>query len=665
THKFDPLTHTDYFALMALLDNADEPEWTIPSADRDRRLAEIRRRIDAAWAAILARQAEFQEAFDAWEAEAARRAVVWRVARPEAVTSSLPHLTVRDDGSVLAGGDVTKSTVYEVTLAPCDVETRSMRLEVLPDESLPEHGPGMIWYEGAKGDFFLSEFEVMAGGRRIAVAKASESFAGKPSSSRDESSAAKTVDGDMSSGWGIDGRQGRAEAAVYSLAEPVPAGTPISVTLRSERHYACALGRFRLSVSDRGDAEALGHTAAVEAILAVPRDGRSTGDQDLLWKRFFERAPEAADSMKEIRRLENDLRDGTTTLVLQERPAEHRRVTHRRHRGEFTQPLEPVAAAAPAFLPSLPAGVPSDRLALARWLVSADNPLTARVTVNRHWQAFFGRGLVATLEDFGHQSEPPSHPDLLDWLAVAFMHDLDWSVKKLHRLIVTSATYRQSSAATADLATSDPANVLLARGPRVRLEAEVIRDSMLAAAGILSTKMGGPGVRPPQPEGVTEVAYGNPKWSASSGEDRHRRSIYTFQKRTAPFAMTITFDGPTGESCVVRRDVSNSPLQALTLLNDPMFVEVARALGEAVMRAGSSDDTRLAALGRRLLSRPFDAEERAALAAFLATCRQRLEAGELDAPQLVGDEESAAVERAAWMLVARAAMNLDEAIVKR
>lgn len=192
----------------------------------------------------------------------------------------------------------------------------------------------------------------------------------------------------------------------------------------------------------------------------------------------------------------------------------------------------------------------------------------------------------------------------------------------------------------------------------------MIRDSMLAAAGILSTKMGGPGVRPPQPESVTEVAFGNPKWSASSGEDRHRRSVYTFQKRTAPFAMTITFDGPTGESCVVRRDVSNSPLQALTLLNDPMFVEVTRAV-EAVMRAGSSDDTRLADLGRRLLSRPFDAEEREALAAFLATCRRRLEVGELDASQLVGDEEPAAVERAAWMLVARAAMNLDEAIVKR
>jgi hypothetical protein len=523
----------------------------------------------------------------------------------------------------------------------------------------------MIWYEGAKGDFFLSEFEVVAGGRRVAVAKATESYAGKPSSSKDESSAAKTIDGDMSSGWGIDRMQGRPSAAVYVLAEPVPAGTAVSVTLRSERHYACAVGCFRLSVSPRADAEARGHTAAEEAALAKPAAARSPAEVELVRRRFLASAAELATPLEEIRRLEDSLREGTTTLVLRERPADNRRVTHRRHRGEFTQPEEAVQPAAPAFLPPLPADRPADRLALARWLVSPDNPLTARVVVNRHWQALFGRGLVKTLEDFGYQSEPPSHPELLDWLAVMFMHDLDWSVKRLHRLIVTSATYRQASAVTPELAARDPDNALLARGPRVRLEAEVIRDSLLAAAGLLSTKMYGPGVRPPQPDGVTEVAYGNPKWVESEGEDRHRRSIYTFQKRTAPFAMTVTFDGPTGEACLVRRDVSNSALQALTLLNDPMFVEVARALGDAARQAGSGDPARLAALGRLVLSREFDAEEQAVLADYLATQRRRLAAGELDAAKLAGEAGPDIVERAAWMLVARAALNLDEAIVKR
>jgi hypothetical protein len=665
THKFDPLTHTDYYALMALLDNADEPEWTIPSADRDRRQAGIRGRIESAWAALPAKLPDHERRLAEWDREESRRAVAWTVAKPVTVTSSLPHLVVRSDGSVLAGGDVTKTTVYEVTLPPAATETRAIRLEVLPDESLPAHGPGMIWYEGAKGDFFLSEFEVAAGDRRVAVARATESYAGKPSSSRDESSAAKTIDGDMSSGWGVDGTQGRPNAAVYVLAEPVPAGAVVTVTLRSERHYACAVGCFRVSVSDRADAEARGHTAAEEAAIATPAAARSAFEQDLVRRRFFAAAPELAEPVKEIRRLEDSLREGTTTLVLRERPADSRRVTHRRHRGEFTQPEEAVPPAAPAFLPPLPTDAPADRLALARWLVSPDHPLTGRVTVNRHWQAFFGRGLVSTLDDLGHQSEPPSHPELLDWLAVTFVHDLDWSVKKLHRLIVTSATYRQSSTVTPALAARDPANVVLARGPRVRLDAEVIRDSMLAAAGLLSTKMGGPGVRPPQPEGVTEVAYGNPKWRVSDGEDRHRRSIYTFQKRTAPFAMTTTFDGPTGESCLARRDVSNSPLQALTLLNDPMFVEVARALGDAARQAGPDDAARLAALGRRLLSREFDAGEQAALSGYLGAQRRRLAAGELDAVELVGGDGPDVAERAAWMLVARAAMNLDEAIVKR
>jgi len=665
THKFDPITHTDYFALMALLDNADEPEWTLPSADRDRRLDDVHSQIEQAWAELPKKWAAPPERFAAWDEEESRLAVDWTVAKPMSVTSSLPHLVVRDDGSVLAGGDVAKSTVYEIVLPPATTETRAIRLEVLPDESLPAHGPGMIWYEGDKGDYFLSEFEVMAGDRRIAVARGTESYTGKPSSSRGASSAANTIDGDMSSGWGVDGQQGRPHAAVYVLAEPVPAGTPLTLTLRSERHYACPIGCFRVSVSSRGDAEARGHTAAEEAALAKPVDSRSATERDLLQRRFLASAPELAEPVKEIRKLEDSLHDGTTTLVLRERPADSRRVTYRRHRGEFTQPKEEVRPAAPAFLPPLPADAPSDRLALAKWLVSPDNPLTARVTVNRHWQAFFGRGIVKTLEDFGYQSDPPSHPDLLDWLAVTFMHDLNWSQKKLHRLIVTSATYRQASTVTPDLAARDPANVLLARGPRVRLEAEVIRDSMLAVAGLLSTKMGGPGVRPPQPEGVTEVAYGSPKWPVSQGEDRHRRSIYTFQKRTAPFAMATTFDGPTGEACLVRRDVSNSPLQALTLLNDPMFMEVARALGAAVMQVGSDDATRLADLGRRLLSRGFDADETAALKAYLAAQRQRLAAGELDAAKLTGEAGPDVAERAAWMLVARAAMNLDEAIVKR
>ena len=233
----------------------------------------------------------------------------------------------------------------------------------------------------------------------------------------------------------------------------------------------------------------------------------------------------------------------------------------------------------PSFLPDLPAGRRGNRLTLARWLVSRDNPLTARVTVNRQWAAIFGAGIVRTTGDFGSQGEPPTHPELLDWLAVRFMDD-GWSIKRLTRLIVTSAAYRQSSRVTPRLREKDSENRLLARGPRVRLDAELIRDDVLRAAGLLSGKMYGPSVFPPQPLSVTtEGAYAALNWVPSRGEDRYRRSLYTFSRRSSPFAAYITFDAPSGEVCCPRRDLSNTPLQALTLMNSDLFVEPAQAAG--------------------------------------------------------------------------------------
>jgi len=695
THKYDPLTHTDYFGLFALLNNCDEPEWTIPGPAEEARVAAIRAELDSLWERLPAAwpvapppqqlaagsdapppettadpEATLEARLDAWERTESARAVDWQVARPMAMRSSMPHLVARPDGSVLASGDLTKSDVYTIELTPSEMPVRAVRLEVLPDESLPAHGPGLCGYEGPKGDFFLSEIEFATAEGRVPVAGASDSFSGSPFAGQQKATATLSIDGDMSSGWTTNGDQGRPHAAVYQLAEPVPPGVPLTVTLRFERHFACPLGCFRLSVADVDQAEARGLTAAEEAALCRPAEARSAEQQRALFRRFLMTAPELAEPTVRIRRLEDSLRAGTTTLVLQERPADNPRPTFLHHRGEFTQPTREVAPAVPAFLPPLPAGARPDRLALARWLIAPDHPLTARVTVNRHWQAFFGRGIVATLEDFGYQSDPPTHPELLDWLAVAFVTDpaaggLGWSQKKLHRLIATSATYRQASNVTPELAARDPHNTLLARGPRVRLEAEVIRDSVLASAGLLSTKMYGPGVRPPQPEGVTEVAYGAPKWPVSEGEDRHRRSIYTFQKRTAPFAMVTTFDGPTGEACVPRREVSNSPLQALTLLNDPMFLEAAQALGRSLAARDLDDAGRLRELARRTLGRAFDPEEAAVLEDFIRRQRARLAAAELDPGALAGDVGSDAAERAVWTLVARAVLNLDEMIVKR
>ena len=676
-HKYDPLTQADYYGLFACLDNADEPEWVIPDAEQAKAVADATTRLEAAWNELpgkwpLVSAAEGQpapgpleERFVGWERDEAAKAIDWHVIKPQSWQTSMPHLVVRDDGSILASGDVTKSDHYEIVLPAADIPIEAIRLEVLPDPSLPADGPGMAWYEGPKGDFFLSELEITAGGARVPVAAASDSFNGTAAFSGGKSTAALVLDGDMSSGWSTNGDQGRPHAAVFALAEPVPPGTPIRVVMKFERHYACPLGCFRLSVTDAKSAEARGLTAPEEAALRQPAAERTDHESMAVRRRFLASAPELVEPMKEIRGLEAQLRGGPTTLVLRERPTDNPRKTFLRHRGEYTQARQEIAPAVPAFLPGLPPGASANRLALAEWLVSPQHPLTARVTVNRQWQAFFGRGIVPTLEDFGYQGTPPSHPDLLDWLATTFVDDLGWSLKKLHRLIVTSATYRQASSASPEQLAADPVNILLTRGPRVRLEAEQIRDGLLRAAGILSEKMYGPGVRPPQPAGVTETAYGGGAWEPSPGEDRHRRSLYTFQKRTAPFAFVTTFDGPSGDSCLARRDVSNSALQALTLMNDPMFVEVARALGAAALSGPGDDAARLDDLGRRVLSRSFAAGEREALLGFLRVQRERLAAGELDATKLGGEGGGDPVDRAAWMLVARAVMNLDETVVKR
>jgi hypothetical protein len=428
------------------------------------------------------------------------------------------------------------------------------------------------------------------------------------------------------------------------------------------RHYACSLGRFRISVTTDprgGDAREAGGELA--RLLAVPDAARGEAEWQALRARFLLAAPELASARAGVEALRRSAPVPVTTLVLAERPTGQARPTFLHKRGEYLQAGEPVEPGVFSFLPGLPAGAKPDRLALARWLVSGGNPLTARVTVNRAWAAFFGRGLVRTAADFGAQGEPPSHPELLDWLALEFMRT-GWSMKKLHRLIVTSSAYRAASTVTPEALARDPDNRLLARGPRGRLEAEMIRDGALRAAGLLSAKIGGPSVRPPQPEGAGGVAYSRAKWEASTGEDRFRRGLYTFAQRTEPYAMAATFDAPSGESCVARREVSNTPLQALTLLNDVVFLEAAQALGRRFARETGTVDDRLRALFRRCLTRPARVDEVEALRGFLETQQRRFEAGGSDPAALVGAAADDAAAVAAWTAVARALLNLDEAI---
>jgi hypothetical protein len=348
-------------------------------------------------------------------------------------------------------------------------------------------------------------------------------------------------------------------------------------------------------------------------------------------------------------------------------------------RGDYASPGEEVTAATPAILPVLSAEMPANRLGLARWLVAPENPLTARVTVNRFWQSFFGTGLVSTTEDFGSQGAPPSHPELLDWLAVEFREG-GWDVKRLVRVLVTSATYRQAAAIPAGLEQRDPQNRLLARGPRFRLQAEFVRDQALAASGLLVPRIGGPAVKPYHPPGLYEQVVNqkdNPKstYEQGSGADLHRRSLYTYWKRSVPHPAMLAFDAPFRETCTVKRSRTNTPMQALALLNDPTFVEAARFLAARMIREGGDDAAARIAHGFWLvLARPPSDAERALLMATLERFRAQYAAAPTDAAALlaVGDAprdaafEPAAAARdlAAFTLIASILLCRDEAVMR-
>ncbi|NBO92519.1 MAG: DUF1553 domain-containing protein [Planctomycetia bacterium] len=334
------------------------------------------------------------------------------------------------------------------------------------------------------------------------------------------------------------------------------------------------------------------------------------------------------------------------------------RKTHVMIRGDFLRPGAEVQPGTPSVLPALNAMNPT-RLHLARWIVSAENPLTPRVFVNHVWHKLFGRGLVTTMDDFGTQGEKPSHPELLDWLASELVSS-GWDVKRFTRLIVTSETYRQSSHAPTELIRRDPYNVLLARQTRQRLEAEIVRDQMLSTSGLLVRQIGGPSVRPPQPAGVSELTYANSaKWIESVGSDRYRRGMYTWFQRTSPHPMLMTFDAPEGILCTMRRERSNTPLQALTLLNDTAFVECARALGRRVQVEGQGDEARLERAFRLCVLRKPTERELSRLKVLLYELREACNADSKAATTLAGSPEEAA-----WMMVARAVLNLDEAITR-
>jgi mono/diheme cytochrome c family protein len=689
THKYDPIDHDEYYRLFALFNNADEPEAALPDPAIDIRRGMALRRVDAmireladrfppAEPALFPgepeadrRRRNLESKRDAWLADVRAKAAPWGTPAPSRLLSRKhATLTVQDDLSVLATGDTPNNDVTEIDLPLDRPGVTAIRLEVLPDPSLPDGGPGRAPLFSV-GDFILTEVEAAVAlpdgsSRKLTIIDASESHAepNKP--------ARLAIDGVPDSGWSIRGGTGRAQAAVFAFDSPIdaPPGSTLKLTLHQFGIHQLTLGRFRVSVTDRpGPVRATGLTDELEKLALRPASELSVEDIHRLTSAFLSSSPDLAEPRKEFEAARAAVPRPITTLVMRERDRAHRRVTHIHRRGEFLQPGDPVEPGVPAVLPPLPDDAPRDRLAFARWLVSGSNPLTGRVLVNQLWQAHFGRGLVETTEDFGTRGAPPSHPELLDWLACELVAR-GWGLKAMHRLIVTSETYKQSSVATSEMLTRDPRNVLLARAPRLRLEAEAVRDLALAASGLLERKIGGPSVYPPQPDGVVALAYGQNTWPTATGPDRYRRGLYTFTKRTAPYAAFATFDAPSSETTCVRRERSNTPLQALVLLNDTVFVEASRALARRVLKESyedsSNDRARLDRAFLLLMARQARDDEAAPSLEFLDQQRDRFRTDPDAARALMGplrpDEDAA--EAAAWTALARVLLNLDETITR-
>jgi hypothetical protein len=418
----------------------------------------------------------------------------------------------------------------------------------------------------------------------------------------------------------------------------------------------------------------------VRDALAVPRDQRSAAQTAPIFSYWRTTVPDWKEANAKIDALWSEHPEGATQLLLIAR--DEKRETHLLKRGDWLKPTRSVSTGVPAMLNPLPAGAPPTRLTFAKWLVDPKAPTTARVAANRFWQAYFGTGLVSTAEDFGTQSESPSHPELLDWLACELMQPsegtgaLAWSLKSLHRLIVNSATYQQSSKVTPELLSRDPFNRLLARGPRFRVEGEVVRDIALAASGLLNTKIGGRAVMPPAPAFLFQppASYAPFPWVEETGTERYRRAVYTYRRRTTPYPMLQVFDVPDGQVSCVRRARSNTPLQALMTLNETVSVEAAQALARRTLEeGGSSDSERLTYAFRRCLARRPSEAECAELVRILDKQRRRIAEGWIDPWALAtGKTEKPAnlprhaspAQLAAYTVVSRVLLNLDETITK-
>ncbi|MBI1345619.1 DUF1553 domain-containing protein [bacterium] len=673
SHKFDPLTQREYYELLAFFNSCEDKNNRGPAVEVIRgemfgQPVDVQRtpvpptaEQIAAWR--VAWEKSTREKLAAASPENAMRQTVWRqVTELKATSTGGATFETLEDGSLLVTSPVAAHDTYQLAAQTDLAQIAAIRLRVLPDPSLPKTGPG----RAGNGNFVLTGVELKIDTDPAPLSKAvtDHEQPGYPVTA--------AIDDDPKTGWAINVAPGSSaqmnapHEAVFVLAAAITTKRrTLNVTLKHDLNANYTIGRFALDVTLETPTFVFGEEVELLAALDTPADQRTELQNNKLQQAFEQAEPRVK------KKTVPPNPDVVQAMILRDLP--QKRDTFLLTRGDFTRPDQAAGPLHPGVFASIPPllvgeAAQRNRLDLARWLVDPEHPLTTRVTMNRLWMRYFGRGLVETEEDFGTQGSPPTHPELLDWLAREFVRQ-GWSQKAMHRLIVTSHTYRQSSHLRTDLHEKDPRNLLLGRQNRLRLDAEVIRDAALSASGALQEVFGGQSVYPVQPEGVYAFTQVNKSWPTESGPNRHRRTLYTFFYRSAPYPLLTTFDAPDFQSVCTRRIRSNTPLQALTVANDPVFLELAQQLAVRVLHEAPADDLprRIHHLMRLCLSREATAEELAILQNYFTEQRRSFvdDAGAAEALVPLPDRDAGPLaETAAWVVLARTILNTDNFITR-
>ncbi|MEO6786823.1 MAG: DUF1549 and DUF1553 domain-containing protein, partial [Chthoniobacteraceae bacterium] len=714
-HKYDPISQKEFYQLFAYFNSNNEngvlddfggagrsrrggnsrPVLPLPAPEQEVQIAKLEKSVKDAEVGVASANKELAAAQAAWEpkfrAEMQRGMKTWTQLDPKEVRSDGgATFTRQPDGSYLASGINPPFDQYLIVSPIAQGSFSGLLLEVFPDESLPNKSLG----RNSNGNFVLTDAiaEINAPGLakplRATFTRAEADYNQKGyevglivQGVQDRPKRGKG--GKKSQGWAIDGPTKRdARKAMFIAGAPItlPPGATLSVTLRHDSIANHNIGRFRLSATSLPPSTVKLDGAQVPPTIIAAMNAepaKRTPAQRAELAKFFrenadnpvKRAEAAVAAAKKA--LDAVFAEVSNTMVMEE--IAQPREAHVLKRGEYDKPGDAVPRALPAVFPPLPAGAPNNRLGFAKWLVSGEHPLTARVWVNRAWERFFGTGIVKTTENLGSQADWPSHPELLDWLATEFVR-LKWDMKAMQKLIVTSATYRQSSRVTPEALAKDPENRLLARGPRFRLSAEALRDQALAISGLLVEKIGGPSVKPYMPAAVWDETsvYGDMRnYKEDTGDSLYRRTLYTIWKRTAAPPTMMLFDSPSREICTVKRSRTNTPLQALTLLNEITYVEAARVLAQRMIaEGGSTPEQRIAWAFRLATCRAPRADEVKVLADGFARRFARFQQSPEEAAKILAvgamkaDAKFDAAELAAYTGTANVLLNLDEVVTR-